>query len=79
MSAVLTSPADQFTLTQADMDTAALVLIVDHNGAYRWSATKTTEQVVAQMHRIAEAIQPAEVGEPCPVCEVEIDPDRSTS
>lgn len=43
-------------ITQEVLDRAALVLIVDQDGLYEWSSTKTTEEVGKHLILIGEDV-----------------------
>lgn len=45
------------TITQADIDSTDLVVLVGRDGLVRWSSHRDREEVVAQLHAIADSIQ----------------------
>lgn len=42
-----------------DLEDSALLLVVDDNGYYRWSSTKTVVQVISQLRKIAGDLEGA--------------------
>lgn len=43
-------------ITQAELDRAALVLIGGEDGIYEWSSTKSSDEVAAWLHQVADDI-----------------------
>lgn len=53
------------TITPDEIENAALVVIVDEDGRFRWSSTKTDDQVAEQLEGIAECVRATSIDEPC--------------